>query len=107
MQGVCTVLREYEGSKKLRAGAPLLQNSTARSCKKKLLPLMDRSSLTLERVWGNVGGVEHLARRLPHHDLCFCLCEDVFVWRLSCVSVFSPEEKLVGGDKKGVKPSGV
>ena len=68
---------------------------------------MDRSSLTLERVWGNVGGVEHRARRLPHDDPCFRLYEDVFVCRLSCVFVFSPEEKLVGGDKKGVKPSGV
>ena len=70
---------------------------------------MDRSSLTWERVWvlGDVGGVEHLGRRLPDHDLCFCLYEDVFVWRPSCVFVFSTEEKLVGGDKKGVKPSGL
>ena len=68
---------------------------------------MDRSSLTWERVWGNVGGVEHLGRRLPDHDLCFRLYEDVFVCRLSCVFVFSTEEKLVGGDKKGVKPSGL
>ena len=70
---------------------------------------MDRSSLTWERVWvwGNVGGVKHLGRWLPDHDLCFRLNEDVFVWRLSCVFVFSTEEKLVGGDKKGVKPSGV
>ena len=54
-----------------------------------------------------MGGVKHLGRRLPDHDLCFCLYEDVFVCRLSCVFVFSTEEKLVGGDKKGVKPSGL
>ena len=56
---------------------------------------------------GNFGGAKHLGRRLPDHDLCFRLYEVVFVCRLSCVFVFSTEEKLVGGDKKGVKPSGV